>query len=144
MPLGRGFFIVSQAVYRRDGRAGGCSGTVGVTRVFRETRISRGDIHAAGGGSGGHCDGDSLTRYDENDARETSAHNCEYVTNATNTRVRNTLLLATRPPVRRFFLIIICTTIPLPTINYATTTSTITTTTTATTTADRVTDTGKW
>lgn len=64
-PLGRGFFIVSQAIRRSDGHGGGCGWAVGVARVFRETRISRGDVHAAGGGSGGHCDGDSRGRSGE-------------------------------------------------------------------------------
>jgi len=71
-----------------------------------------------------------------------SARDCEYVTSATDTRVRNTLqLLAARPPVRRFFLIVIFTAVPLPT---ATTIASATTTITTTTTADRATDTGKW
>jgi len=113
-PLGRGFFIVNQAIRRGDGRGGGCGGAVGVTRVFRETRISRGDVHATGGGNGCHCDGVSRTQrrtyYDGgrvlhgNGARETSARDCEYVTSATYTRVRNTLQLRldARPPVRTY------------------------------------------
>jgi len=54
-PLGRMFFIVGQAIGRHDGHSGG-GGAVGVTRVFRKTRASRGDVHAAGGCSSGHGD----------------------------------------------------------------------------------------
>lgn len=55
---------------------------------------------------------------------ERTAH-CEYVTSTADTRVRNTLLLSVRPPVRRFFPIVIYTAAPLST---ATTTATTATT----------------
>lgn len=50
-PPAQSFAIVGQAVRRRDRPVSGGGGgrVVGVARVFRETRISRGGVHAARG-----------------------------------------------------------------------------------------------